>query len=228
MQREEGGCHCGGGCFLQILIPHSYKYHPLKEWDGIQSANNGVVVVGATNRPFDLDEAVLRRLPRRILVDLPDVHERKQILTVLLKDETIEFSGGTSSIDNNIVSATREELIQQIAEKTQRFSGSDLKNLCIAAAMNAVRQQILPNLGSSSSSPPSSTSIPSDSNVSLSPTVRILREEHFISSLESGDVVPSLSDGAELLKDLKDWNKKYGTGVGGYGRLSGDNQWGFV
>ena len=110
----------------------------MSEWDGLNSENNGVIVVGATNRPFDLDEAVLRRLPRRILVNLPDLSERIEILLLLLRDEIVEDSD-----------KTREEVIKIVAERTRDFSGSDLKNLCIAAGTYRSRSALYVSLDSS-------------------------------------------------------------------------------
>lgn len=71
-----------------------------------------VVVIGATNRPFDLDDAVVRRLPCRVLVDLPDTAAREAILRILLKDEQLD-----EEID-----------IPALAMQSERFSGSDLKS----------------------------------------------------------------------------------------------------
>ena len=60
----------------------SVKTTIMQEWDGLRTTQDRVVVIGSTNRPFDLDEAVLRRMPRRILVDLPDLETRADILKV--------------------------------------------------------------------------------------------------------------------------------------------------
>ncbi|KAJ3024834.1 hypothetical protein HDV00_000602, partial [Rhizophlyctis rosea] len=158
----------------------------MQEWDGLTSDPSGVIVVGATNRPFDLDEAVLRRLPRRILVDLPDERERGEVLGVLLREEVVG-GGGVGG---------REEVIREVMKRTQGFSGSDLKNLCIAAALNAIRDQVsIPTLSARTAT---ATSDEPD---------RVLRLEHFLKAMESGDVVPSLNDRAELVRQLKEWDK---------------------
>ncbi|KAI8967926.1 P-loop containing nucleoside triphosphate hydrolase protein, partial [Mycotypha africana] len=96
------------------------------EWDGISSNNQGVIVMAATNRPFDLDDAVLRRMPRRILVDLPNEEDRKEILNILLQDENLQ----------------EEVSIDRLAKLTEHYSGSDLKNVCVTAALKAVQQEV--------------------------------------------------------------------------------------
>src|SRR5690606_21779680 len=59
-------------------------------WDGLKSKETErILVLAATNRPFDLDDAVLRRLPRRLLIDLPDHENRIKILKVILANEEL-------------------------------------------------------------------------------------------------------------------------------------------
>ena len=90
---------------------------------GIATGDKRVLVVGTTNRPDRLDEAVLRRMPRRLMLDLPDEAARGEILRVLLRDELV----------GDCVE------IADLATLTDGFSGSDLKNLCIKAAYQPVR-----------------------------------------------------------------------------------------
>ncbi|CAH8639544.1 unnamed protein product [Schistosoma mattheei] len=91
-------------------------------WDGLITNNNTqIVVVGATNRPGDLDQAILRRLSFKINVPLPNVNQRKHILKVLLKDDPV-------------AKALDEDDFMQIASKTEGLSGSDLSELCRKAA----------------------------------------------------------------------------------------------
>ena len=104
----------------------------MMEWDGINSElNRGVIIMAATNRPFALDDAVLRRLPRRILIDLPDESARLKILQILLKEDLLA---------EGIV-------LSDIAKRSNGYSGSDLKNICKAAAFNSRRRGELTLLG---------------------------------------------------------------------------------
>lgn len=88
--------------------------------------SKNVMVLGATNRPYDLDQAILRRLPRTFEIGLPSEDQRKNIMHLLLRDESVEGS--------------KEVLCTAVAAKTPQFSGSDLKELCRAAVLVPIRE----------------------------------------------------------------------------------------
>ncbi|MCO5594612.1 hypothetical protein L7F22_048645 [Adiantum nelumboides] len=97
----------------------SIKTEFMSLWDGFLTDQRGcVMVLAATNRPWDLDEAVLRRLPRAFEVGLPDVKQRASILQVILKDENVE-----SGLD-----------YERLASMCEGYSGSDLTDICKQAA----------------------------------------------------------------------------------------------
>jgi len=97
----------------------------LVEMDGFNT-NEGVIIVAATNRPDVLDPALLRpgRFDRQIVLDLPDVKGREDILTVHAKKITISKTAD----------------MKVIARGTPGFSGADLANLINEAALLAARQ----------------------------------------------------------------------------------------
>ncbi len=97
----------------------------LVEMDGF-SANEGVIVLAATNRPDVLDKALLRpgRFDRQIVVPAPDVKAREQILEVHSKKKRFE-----ADVDLKI-----------IAKNTSGFTGADLENLLNEAALLAARK----------------------------------------------------------------------------------------
>ena len=97
----------------------------LVEMDGF-SANEGVIVLAATNRPDVLDKALLRpgRFDRQIVVPAPDVKAREQILEVHARKKKL-----ADDVDLNI-----------IAKNTSGFTGADLENVLNEAALLAARR----------------------------------------------------------------------------------------
>ncbi|OQS03693.1 ATPase [Thraustotheca clavata] len=109
---------------------NSMKTEFMALWDGFteNSPNGGfgVIVLGATNRPADVDSAFLRRMPRTFEVGLPDTDQREKILKVHLRGE--DFAADLN--------------LSQLARETEGYSGSDLKELCRAALMLPLREHI--------------------------------------------------------------------------------------
>ena len=97
----------------------------LTEMDGF-GANEGIIIIAATNRPDVLDPALLRpgRFDRQVTVNLPDIKGREEILGVHARNKTLA-EGIT---------------LKNLAKRTPGFSGADLENLLNEAALLAVRR----------------------------------------------------------------------------------------
>jgi len=97
----------------------------LAEMDGIESGE-GIIVLGATNRPEYLDPALVRpgRFDRRIVLDLPDVSDREAILGIHCRQKPL----------------AKDINLREVAERTPGFSGADLANVVNEAALLAAKR----------------------------------------------------------------------------------------
>ncbi|KAK9078502.1 hypothetical protein SSX86_002559 [Deinandra increscens subsp. villosa] len=98
----------------------------LIEMEGFDNGNEQVLLIGATNRPQELDEAARRRLTKRLYIPLPSSEARAWIIrNLLVKDGLLKLS--TEDIDS-------------ICRLTEGYSGSDMKNLVKDASMGPLRE----------------------------------------------------------------------------------------
>lgn len=216
----------------------------LKEWDGLNDLS--VFVMVATNRPFDLDDAVIRRLPRRLLVDLPTQADRKEILRIHLNGEQLDESVN----------------LEDLSKRTPFYSGSDLKNIAVSAALacvkeeneNAAREATKSKLETkppsesttdNTTEPPAiatqDSSAPSSSPSPLKalhlvrgqrynfPEKRILHARHFDKALQ--EISASISEDMSSLNAIKKFDEQYGDRKGnkrkknfGFGALTERNE----
>ncbi|XP_009503160.2 fidgetin-like protein 1 [Phalacrocorax carbo] len=88
------------------------------------SSEDRILVVGATNRPQEIDEAARRRLVKRLYIPLPEASARKQIVTRLMSKEHCSLSEGELDV---------------IVKKSNGFSGADMAQLCREASLGPIR-----------------------------------------------------------------------------------------
>jgi SpoVK/Ycf46/Vps4 family AAA+-type ATPase len=217
----------------------------LKEWDGLNDLS--VFVMVATNRPFDLDDAVIRRLPRRLLVDLPTQTDRKEILRIHLRGEQLD-----ASVD-----------LEDLAKRTPFYSGSDLKNIAVSAALACVKEEneqaaiaaaestaepepSSPDPTGSTDSPRTVHAEPTRESTATSfatpkvlhlvrgqtynfPDKRILYARHFDTALQ--EISASISEDMSSLSAIKKFDEQYGDRKGnkrnkdfGFGVLAERNE----
>jgi len=151
----------------------------LREWADVPlTPTTSTFLMVATNRPFDLDDAVLRRLPRRILVDLPTRSDRLEIFRIHLRDEVL----------------ARDVDLHELATRTNLYSGSDIKNLCVAAALGCVKE---------------SQEAWVATGVKF-PEKRVLERRHFEKALT--EVGASVGEDMGSLGLMRKWDEKFGEG----------------
>ncbi|XP_039288932.1 katanin p60 ATPase-containing subunit A1 isoform X2 [Nilaparvata lugens] len=106
-----------------------FKAELLIQMDGLNSSGNedkSMMVLAATNHPWDIDEAFRRRFEKRIYIPLPDVDTRTALLKLCLEGIAIDQELDTS----------------MIAEDLEGYTGSDITNVCRDAAMMCMRRKI--------------------------------------------------------------------------------------
>ncbi|KAL4626319.1 hypothetical protein ACB092_05G087400 [Castanea dentata] len=109
------------------------KSELLVQVDGVNNSSTSedgtrkiVMVLAATNFPWDIDEALRRRLEKRIYIPLPNFESRKELIRINLK--TVEVA---PDVD-----------IDDVARRTEGYSGDDLTNVCRDASLNGMRRKI--------------------------------------------------------------------------------------
>ncbi|CAL0302962.1 unnamed protein product [Lupinus luteus] len=174
----------------------------MTHWDGLLTRpGEQILVLAATNRPFDLDEAIIRRFERRIMVGLPSADNREMILKTLLakeKHENLDF--------------------KELATMTEGFSGSDLKNLCITAAYRPVRELIQQerrkDMEKKKKEPESQGSEDASSNEEDKEEVEIMLRPLNMEDMRQAksQVAASFASEGAVMGELKQWNNLYGEG----------------
>lgn len=111
----------------------------MTHWDGLASSTvdgglQRICILGATNRMQDIDEAILRRMPKKFPVNLPNAVQRKQIFELTLRDTKVDRSVSTSGRQAFDLSA--------LVKVSAGMSGSDIKEACRDAAMVPIREAI--------------------------------------------------------------------------------------
>jgi SpoVK/Ycf46/Vps4 family AAA+-type ATPase len=182
-----------------VSVPLSLSLFLSIDADRSLSLSLRIVVIASTNRPFDLDEAVLRRLPRRIMVDLPSAQSRRDILAVTLA--------------NNRLAA--EVNLTRLAEQLEGYSGSDLKEVCREAVVRIAheRAQKLEGRLPAPAAPSEAIDEPRDEDddaevLDMHTPLRPVSAEDFAQAMQK--LKASVSENSRELEKVVEWNERYG------------------
>lgn len=117
-------------------------------WDELLRDHADVIIVGATNRPQDLDPAILRRFERSFLIPAPDLPARKDVLSKLLRGVELD-----ADFDAD-----------RFARSTEGYTASDLAAVCRSAVLIPIKEQAKRSSDGSADARPLRTEVSSTSD----------------------------------------------------------------
>ena len=182
----------------------------LVQLDGANTDNTAqVVIIGATNRPYELDDAARRRFVKRIYIPLPDREAREVMLLKLLgihidDRECVGGTSGSTSGNNGktgnvgeakavIYHTLNSQQIQKLVRLTAGYSGADIRSLCAEAAMGPVREISMKHVDLIS--------------INVNEFPPIAWDPHLLNAIDSVAATVSIED----LVKYKEWNGVFGT-----------------
>lgn len=158
-----------------------FKVELLQQMDGVPSSGEAtVMVLATTNKPWDLDDALRRRLEKRVYVPLPDAETREEALRLHLKDCTV----------------AEDVVLSELAEKSNGYSGADLRLVCREAAMAPMRRLV------ASKDPSEIAELKQEGKLEI-----LVSREDFEGALASTQ--PSV--GADTIARYEEWQEEFGS-----------------
>ncbi|KAK7343715.1 hypothetical protein VNO77_12692 [Canavalia gladiata] len=180
-------------------VMRKIKNEFMSRWDGLLSKpGDRILVLAATNRPFDLDEAIIRRFERRIMVGLPSAENREKILKTLLAKEKYE------NID-----------FKELSAMTEGYTGSDLKNLCTTAAYQPVRELLQQEMLKEKEKKKMEAEVQSSEDASNAKEEQViaLRPLNMEDMRQAkSQIAASFAEEGSKMSELKQWNDLFGGG----------------
>ena len=164
------------------------KTEIFSQMDGIASSSQAgeagyskVMVLATTNCPWDLDEAIRRRLEKRIYIPLPNLESRAELFRISLRDMTL-----ADDVD-----------LMELAHRAEGYSGADVRIVCREACMMPMRKIL------ECARPEDIRQMHTDGQLDVCPVNR----DDFYSALEN--TKPSVADSA--CKKFQDWENEFGS-----------------
>ena len=164
------------------------KTELLVQMDGLMATNTDVFILAASNIPWDLDAAFLRRMEKRVFIPLPSKQGRKDLITSYLSEFPLEPA------------FHQHDSFDIYASETEGYSGSDIKSLCKEVSMRPLRR-MLAKLEQAAAAP-------LDQNMSL----LIKNNPIMVDDFRESMMIINQSTDYDLCKRHKAWSESHGSG----------------